>query len=78
MSFYSKGVKGLSVLLKKSCIFTRNSISLKQYLRQLKSRYSIQAGQNLLDKEFCYLSAVIITAAIGYIFHSKHNNSFYI
>ena len=34
-------------------IFTDMSISPSLSLRQCSNRYSIHAGQNLLDKEFC-------------------------
>ena len=45
-------------------IFTRNSISPGLWLRQWGSRYAIRAGRNLPDKEFRYLSTVIVTAAV--------------
>ena len=61
---YSKGPRGLSVLLQLTSIFTRTSISLSLWLRQLGSRYSIRAGRNLPDKEFRYLRTVIVTAAV--------------
>src|SRR5205085_11090733 len=51
-SSYSKGPRGLSVLLQLTSIFTRTSISLGRWLRQLGSRYAIRAGRNLPDKEF--------------------------
>jgi len=54
-SGYSKGARGLSVLLQLTSIFTRTSISLGRWLRQLGSRYAIRAGRNLPDKEFRYL-----------------------
>ena len=63
-SSYSKGPRGLSVLLQLTSIFTRTSISLSQWLRQLGSRYAIRAGRNLPDKEFRYLRTVIVTAAV--------------
>jgi len=37
-------------------------------LRQSCGRYIIHAGQNLLDKEFRYLSTVRVTAAVYYLF----------
>ena len=61
---YSKGSRGLSVLLRVDGIFTANSISLSPWLRQCGSRYAIRAGRNLPDKEFRYLRTVIVTAAI--------------
>ena len=63
-SSYSKGPRGLSVLLQLTSIFTRTSISLSLWLRQLGSRYAIRAGRNLPDKEFRYLRTVIVTAAV--------------
>jgi len=61
---YSKGSRGLSVLLLLRCIFTENSISLSQYWRQWGSRYAIHAGRNLPDKGFRYLRTVMVTAAV--------------
>ena len=61
---YSKGPRGLSVLLRVLGIFTENSISLSPWLRQWGSRYAIRAGRNLPDKEFRYLRTVIVTAAV--------------
>ena len=71
MSSYSKGPRGLSVLLQLTSIFTRTSISLSLWLRQLGSRYAIRAGRNLPDKEFRYLRTVIVTAAIHRGFSSE-------
>ena len=45
-------------------IFTRTSISPGLWLRQGGSLYAIRAGRNLPDKEFRYLSTVIVTAAV--------------
>jgi hypothetical protein len=64
ISSYSKGPRGLSVLLQLTSIFTRTSISLGLWLRQWGSRYAIRAGRNLPDKEFRYLRTVIVTAAV--------------
>ena len=64
ISSYSKGPRGLSVLLQLTSIFTRTSISLGLWLRQWESRYAIRAGRNLPDKEFRYLRTVIVTAAV--------------
>ena len=68
---YSKGPRGLSVLLQLTSIFTRTSISLSLWLRQLGSRYSIRAGRNLPDKEFRYLRTVIVTAAVYWGFRNE-------
>ena len=64
ISEYSKGSRGLSVLLRVSCIFTATTISSSPSLRQRPDRYAIRAGRNLPDKEFRYLRTVIVTAAI--------------
>jgi hypothetical protein len=64
ISSYSKGPRGLSVLLQLTSIFTRTSISPGLWLRQWESRYAIRAGRNLPDKEFRYLRTVIVTAAV--------------
>ncbi len=61
---YSKGARGLSVLLRVIGIFTDNPISLSLWLRQWGNRYAIRAGRNLPDKEFRYLRTVIVTAAV--------------
>ncbi len=61
---YSKGPRGLSVLLRVGGIFTSTTISLDLSLRQLPSRYAIHAGRYLTDKEFRYLRTVIVTAAV--------------
>ncbi len=61
---YSKGLGGLSVLLRVTSIFTRTAISPSLWLRQRGSRYSIRAGRNLPDKEFRYLRMVIVTTAV--------------
>ena len=67
---YSKGSRGLSVLLRELGIFTENSNSLSIWLRQQGSRYAIRAGRNLPDKEFRYLRTVIVTAAVYWGFNS--------
>ncbi len=64
ISEYSKGSRGLSVLLRVSCVFTATTISPSPSLRQRPDRYAIRAGRNLPDKEFRYLRTVIVTAAI--------------
>ena len=61
---YSKGARGLSVLMRVASIFTGHSISLSLWPRQWGSRYAIRAGRNLPDKEFRYLRTVIVTAAV--------------
>ena len=64
ISEYSKGSRGLSVLLWVNGIFTATTISPSLSLRQCPDRYTIRAGRNLPDKEFRYLRTVIITAAV--------------
>ena len=64
ISEYSKGSRGLSVLLRVNGIFTATTISPSPSLRQCSDRYTIRAGRNLPDKEFRYLRTVIVTAAI--------------
>ena len=68
---YSKGARGLFVLLRVAGIFTDTSISLGSWLRQCPIRYTIRAGRNLPDKEFRYLRTVIVTAAVYRGFISK-------
>ena len=64
MSSYSKALRGLSVPLQVSGIFTATIFSPSLLPRQFPSRYAIRAGQNLPDKEFRYLRTVIVTAAV--------------
>src|SRR3990167_9307336 len=64
ISEYSKGSRGLSVILRVNSIFTATTISPSLSLRQRPDRYTIRAGRNLPDKEFRYLRTVIVTAAI--------------
>ncbi len=71
MSGYSKGSRGLSVLLRVSGIFTGTTISLRTSLRQRPNRYTIRAGRNLPDEEFRYLRTVIVTAAVYWGFNSE-------
>ena len=61
---YSKGPRGLSVLLRVRGIFTASSISPSRLLRQRSSGYAIHARRNLPDKELRYLRTVIVTAAV--------------
>ena len=71
MSSYSKGPRGLSVLLRVLGICTEISISPSPWLRQCPDRYTIRAGRNLPDKEFRYLRTVIVTAAVYRGFSSE-------
>ena len=71
ISDYSKGSRGLSVLLRVSGIFTGITTSPRSSLRQRPDRYTIRAGRNLPDKEFRYLRTVIVTADIHRGFGSK-------
>ncbi len=71
MSDYSKGARGLSVLLRVSGIFTGITTSPRSSLRQRPDRYAIRAGRNLPDKEFRYLRTVIVTADIHQGFSSE-------
>ena len=64
ISSCSKAPRGLSVLLRVTCIFTGTTISPSLLLRQCPDRYAFRAGQNLPDKEFRYLRTVIVTAAV--------------
>ena len=64
VSEYSKGSRGLFVLLRVNGIFTATTFSPSLSLRQCPDRYTIRAGRNLPDKEFRYLRTVIVTAAI--------------
>ena len=80
ISDYSKGSRGLSVLLRVSGICTGITTSPRSTLRQRSDRYTIRAGRNLPDKEFRYLRTVIVTADIHRSFGSellppKRNNS---
>ena len=71
MSSYSKGARGLSVLLRVTGIFTGTTNSLSLSLRQRPTRYAIHAGRNLPDKVLRYLRTVIVTAAVYRGFNSK-------
>src|SRR4029079_6457420 len=66
----SKAPWGLFALPRVTCIFTGISISPDPSLRQRPDRYAIRAGRNLPDKEFRYLSTVIVTAAVYRGFNS--------
>ena len=71
ISAYSKGSRGLSVLLRVSGICTGITTSPRTTLRQCPNRYAIRAGRNLPDKEFRYLRTVIVTADIHRGFASE-------
>ena len=71
MSEYSKGSRGLPVLLRVSGICTGITISPRFTLRQCPDRYTIRAGRNLPAKEFRYLRTVIVTADIHRGFSSE-------
>jgi hypothetical protein len=71
MSSYSKGARGLSVLLREIGIFTDTTVSLRLWLIQWGNLYANRAGRNLPDKEFRYLRTVIVTAAVYRGFGSK-------
>ena len=68
----SKGARGLSVQPQIVRIFTDISISLRSSLRQWGNRYTIHAGQQLINKEFRYLRTVRVTAAVYQGFDLKH------
>ena len=71
ISAYSKGARGLSVLLRVCGIFTATTVSPSLSPRQSLFRYKIRAGRNLPDKEFRYLRTVIVTADIHGDFGSQ-------
>ena len=71
MSSYSKGARGLSVLLRVISIFTDTTNSLSLSSRQRPTRYAIHARRNLPDKVLRYLRTVIVTAAVYRGFDSK-------
>lgn len=71
MSSYSKGSRGLSVLLRVYGICAAIPVSLSLRLRQWSGRYAIRAGRNLPAKEFRYLRTVRVTAAIDPGFSSR-------
>ena len=71
MSSYSKGARGLSVLLRVAGIFTGTTNSLSLSSRQRPTRYAIHAGRNLPDKGLRYLRTVIVTAAVYRGFDSR-------
>ena len=60
----SKAPRGLFVLAHLGRVFTAISISPSLPPRQFSSRYAFRAGRNLPDKEFRYLSTVIVTADV--------------
>ena len=71
MASCSKGAWGLFVLPRGLGILTETAISPSTGSRQCPSRYAIRAGRNLPDKEFRYLSTVIVTAAVYRGFNSE-------
>src|SRR5262247_4563108 len=71
MEAYSKGPRGLSVLLRGGGIFTATTISPSRSWRQESSDYAIHARRNLPDKEFRYLRTVIVTAAVYWDFNQE-------
>ena len=71
ISGYSKGSRGLSVLVRERGIFTTTTISPSLLLRQCPNRYAFRAGRNLPDKELRYLRTVIVTAAVHWGFSSQ-------
>ena len=71
ISSYSKAPRGLFVLLRVRSIFTPISVSPGPSLRQCPIHYAFRAGRNLPDKEFRYLSTVIVTAAVYRGFNSE-------
>ena len=74
MPSYSKGARGLSVLLRVIGIFTDTTNSLSLSSRQRPTRYAIHAGRNLPDKVFRYLRTVIVTADIHQgLYQSPYN-----
>ncbi len=60
----SKAPRGLFVLAYLGRVFTAISISPSPPSRQFSSRSAFRAGRNLPDKEFRYLSTVIVTADV--------------
>ena len=71
MIAYSKGSRGLSVLVRGCRIFTTTQVSPSVRLRQCSSRSTIHARRNLPDKELRYLRTVIVTAALQWGFGSE-------
>ena len=68
---YSKGSRGLSVLLRVRGIFTTTTVSPSPSLRQCPSSYAFHARRNLPDKELRYLRTLIVRAAIHQSFGSE-------
>ena len=61
---YSKGSRGLSVLVRESGILTATTGSPSPSLRQSPSCCTIRAGRNLPVKEFRYHRTLIVRAAV--------------
>src|ERR1700735_1006329 len=57
--------------MRASGVFTGTTNSPSRSPRQSFDRYAIRAGRNLPDKEFRYLRAVIVTAAVHRGFRSS-------
>ena len=68
---YSKGPRGLFVLLRVMGIFAHTTISPDLWLRQCPTRYAFHAGRNLPDKEFRYLRILIVRTAVYWGFGSQ-------
>src|SRR5680860_1352878 len=68
---WSKAPRGLFVLPRVTGICTGRSVSPSPPSRQCPDRSTFRAGRNLPDKEFRYLSTVIVTAAVYRGFSSK-------
>ena len=71
----SKAPRGLFVLAHLGRVFTAISISPSLSPRQFSSRFAFRAGRNLPDKEFRYLSTVIVTADVYRGFSRKRKPS---
>ena len=61
---YSKGSRGLSVLVRECGILTAATVSPSSSLRQSPCCYTIRAGRNLPAKEFRYHRTLIVRAAV--------------
>ena len=66
ISAYSKGSRGLSVLVRVRGIFTTTTISPGHWLRQCFCRYAFHAGRNLPDKEL--RSVLLLPKQVIYLF----------
>ena len=68
---YSKGSRGLSVLVRESGILTAATVSPRSSLRQSPCCCTIRAGRNLPAKEFRYHRTLIVRAAVYWSLGSK-------